>query len=555
MSEGSVGRVRVYLIGSGPGDPGLMTVRGMELLGRADVVVHDYLANPSLLAQAPRSAERVYVGKKGFSQHVTQDQINALLVEKARELSARLAGAPDPDRVGVIVRLKGGDPFVFGRGGEEALALREAGVDFEVVPGVTSGIAAPAYAGIPVTQRGVASSVTFVTGNEDPTKDESAVAWEALADLAGKGATLCFYMGMRNLGQICRQLTGRGVDGSTPVALVRWGTTPDQRTLVTTLSDAVDDATRAGMQAPVMIIVGPVVGLRQRLGSWFERRPLLGRRVVVTRSRAQASELSSRLRELGAEVLEFPTIEQVEPQSYEGLDAALGRLDSYDWVVFTSANGVAPFFDRLAASAEGRPRDARALRSCRVAAIGPATAQALRSHGIEPDVVPDRYVAEAVFERLSAAGDLRGTRVLIPRAQVARETLPEMLRAAGASVDVVTAYRTQVPADAGARAGRLAEMLEAREVDAVTFTSSSTARNLASNLGGGAATPPGQGQSPTEAARLLARSGAKLFAIGPVTSKTLLDLGMPSPVEARTYTIPGLVDAIVGEFGRDRATR
>lgn len=551
--------VCVYLIGSGPGDPDLMTVRGLELLERADIVVHDYLASPLLLSHASPSAEVIYVGKKGFTKHVTQDQINALLIEKARELSARIAsesGMASQEtaaREGVIVRLKGGDPFVFGRGGEEAQALSEAGVRFEVVPGVTSGIAAPAYAGIPVTQRGLSSSVTFITGNEDPAKNETAIAWDALADLSQKGGTLCFYMGMRNLSLITGELCRRGADDKTPVALVQWGTTARQKTLVSTLENVSRDAEAAGMQAPVMTVIGPVVRMRDKL-AWFESRPLLGKRIVVTRSRTQASALVERLRNLGADVIEFPTIEEVSPASYQELDSAIEHLASYDWIVFTSANGVDAFFERLSqndrdqrtsstlesrsgnaevdASQHGaRPHDARALAHARIAAIGPATARALARHGIDPDVVPQRYVAESVFDAIAAQGPLAGSRILIPRAQVARETLPELLRGAGATVDVAPAYRTQAPQDAAERASELAEALRRAEVDALTFTSSSTAANLAAILGDGSA-------------ELIRESGAKLFSIGPVTSKTLRGLGWNDIVEAKEYTIAGLVTAI-----------
>ena len=522
--------VTVYLVGAGPGDPGLMTARGVELLESADIVVYDYLANSALVDRVKPGAETVYVGKKGFSAHVTQDQINELLVQKARELEARGGG--------MLVRLKGGDPFVFGRGGEEALALVAAGIPFEVVPGVTSGIAAPAYAGIPVTHRGVSSSVTFITGHEDPTKNVSAIDWTALARLAQAGGTLCFYMGMRNLEMIAERLMAQGAAAETPVALVRWGTTNAQETLVAPLSDVARRAREEGFGAPAIILVGPVAGLRESL-AWFETRPLFGRTVVVTRSRSQASAFSVQLRALGAQVIEFPTIEFAEPDDFGPLDDAIGRLAGYDWVVFTSVNGVDAFFRRLAAR-EGGFTDARAFASVRVAAIGPATAERLEAHGIQADVLPDEYRGEAVFDAIEQASgrfgiELSQARVLVPRAQVAREALPELLRNAGAQVDVAPAYKTVLPAAAAADA--LVQRLEAGEVDAVTFTSSSTARNLLELLGGH-----------DDALR-----NARLFSIGPITTATLAKAGFTEVQEAAEYTIPGLVDALVNAYGTSDA--
>ena len=536
----------VYLVGSGPGDAGLVTVRGLELLRRADAVVYDYLAPAELLDEVPAGAERVYVGKKGFSAHVTQGEINELIVAKAREVAERGGSC--------VVRLKGGDPFVFGRGGEEALALAEAGVPFQVVPGVTSGVAAPAYAGIPVTHRTVASTVTFVTGHEDPTKNESSVDWAALAGLASAGGTLCFYMGMRNLGLVSGRLQEQGLPAGFPVALVQWGTTARQRTLVSTLSAVEEEAREVGIGAPAIILVGEAAKLRDEL-SWFERRPLFARRFAVTRSRSQASGLVARLRELGADVIEFPTIAFGEPDDFGPLDEALARLGDYDWVVFTSVNGVDAFFERL----DG---DARSLAGARVAAIGPATAARLAQHGIVADVVPREYRGEAVFEAMRdaderldnapgldnapvarcpkarEAGGLgqRATgalsspaRVLVARAQEAREALPELLRGAGAEVDVAAAYKTVVPDGDGA--AELARRLAAGDIDGVTFTSSSTARNLVALLGDDAA----------------ALRNATLFSIGPITSATLREAGFDDIVEASEYTIDGLLAAILEE--------
>jgi len=527
---------RVYLVGAGPGDPGLMTLRGQECLSRADVVIYDYLAGRAVLDSAAPSAELIFVGKKGFSEHVTQPEINACLIEQARRGEGRC-----------IVRLKGGDPFVFGRGGEEALALREAGIPFEVVPGVTAGVAAPAYAGIPVTHRTVASSVTLITGHETPDKDESSIDWEHLA--AGTG-TLCFYMGIRNLPLIAAKLTRYGRPGTTPVALVRWGTTARQETLVATLETVAQRAEEAHFQAPAIIVVGEVVALREQL-AWFEQRPLFGRSVVVTRSREQASALSEGLRALGAEVREYPTIEcrtrgveEAHRRAFSDLAGrgpqTVGRAagdpsadgawhpSRWDWVVFTSANGVESFFSLLAA--EGL--DARALAASQVAVMGPGTAQALGRHGVSVDCMPERFVAESAARALIERGVGEGTRVLLPRAAVARDILPGMLRDVGAQVEVLPVYDTVVP-DAPAQTEALVAALRAGEVDAITFSSSSTAKNLVEMLD----------RAVGEEGRRGLLADAKLVSIGPVTSDTLRGLGLQVSAEADPYTIPGLIAA------------
>ncbi|MDY3129339.1 MAG: uroporphyrinogen-III C-methyltransferase [Berryella intestinalis] len=543
----NVGSVCVYLVGAGPGDPGLMSVRGLSLLERADVVVYDYLSSDKLLEHARPDAELVFVGKKGFEKHIGQDEINRILVEKARELERRAqdggdanraprrAEGPSALRAPSVVRLKGGDPFVFGRGGEEALALAEAGIRFEVVPGMTSGIAAPAYAGVPVTHRGVSTSVTLVTGNEDPSKDASTVDWPSLAGLVKQGSTVCFYMGVRNLPLISEKLAACGAPSDVPVALVQWGTTTRQKTCIATLETAARKAREAGIEAPAIIVVGAVADLRERI-AWFEDRPLFGRRLVVTRSREQAGSLSSLLREQGAEVFELPTISIVDPESFDPLDTALSQLGSYDWLIFTSVNGVERFFERLGGS-ELRFRDARALATCRVAAIGPATAAKLRAHGIVADVVPGEYRAEAVHRALRDAGFSSGQRVLIPRALEAREVLPQLLRADGGEVDVVPAYRT-VAADSECLR-EFASLVEAGAIDGVTFASSSAVRNLTAALG-------------DRAAALLGRVG--LFSIGPITSDTVEKAGLEVTAEAAEFTIPGLVDALCEYFTSDRAS-
>jgi len=506
----------VYLIGAGPGDPGLMTVRGMECLAEADVVVYDYLANPRFLAGAREDAELIYVGKKGFTQHVTQDEINALLVEKAAEDGGK-----------IVARLKGGDPFIFGRGGEEALALREAGIPFEVVPGVSSGYAAPAYAGIPVTHRGVTTDVAFVTGHEDPTKETTDVRWDKLATAVG---TICFFMGIKNLPEISAKLIEHGRSPETPVALVRWGTTPRQETLVGTLADIAEEAAAANFKAPAITVVGEVVALREQL-SWFESKPLFGRTIVVTRSRAQASDLSVKLIDLGAEVLEFPVIRVTDPDSWEPVDQAVSNLQVYDWVVFTSVNGVERFFGRM----EHMDVDARQLAGCRVAAIGPATAARCMERGIRPDYVPGEYRAEGVLEGFCERGVGEGSRILIPRALEAREVLPDTLRERGAIVDVVPVYQTVLGQGEPSVVQRLAE----GSIDVVTFTSSSTVKNFFQLAEEGL--PQGTSVADTMADVLVA-------SIGPITSDTARDNGLTVGVEATEYTIHGLVQAMMDYY-------
>lgn len=500
----------VYLVGAGPGDPDLITVRGHTVLTAADVIVYDYLANDALLKLARPTAHLIFVGKKGFSEHVTQAEINACLIEKATK-----------DEHAVIVRLKGGDPFVFGRGGEEALALASEGIPFEVVPGVTAGVASPAYAGIPVTHRGVASSVTFVTGHETPEKEGSALNWKHLAHGAD---TLCFYMGVRNLPLITSRLMEAGRAPETPVALVRWGSLPQQEVLASTLSQAADDARAADFQAPAIIVVGDVVALRDEL-AWFERRPLHGKRVAVTRATTQASDTVAQLAAEGADVFEFPTIRIEHLGVTERAARAIDELPSYDWLVFTSKNGVDAFFADL----DARGLDARALGMVRIAAIGPATVTALEGRHLHADLMPDRYVAEEAAAALIATG-VHGKRVLIPRAEEAREILPELLREAGAVTDVVAVYRTV--ADDTAQAGEFATQLQKGAIDAVTFTSSSTVRNCVELLANACG-------SESEARDLL--NSTKLFSIGPITSATLAERGLRPTAEAETYTIDGLM--------------
>ncbi|HWV88201.1 MAG TPA: uroporphyrinogen-III C-methyltransferase [Capillimicrobium sp.] len=480
---------RVYLVGAGPGDPGLLTVRARELLDHADIVLTDRLVPPGILDGL--RAEVIDVGKVGGGEHVPQDETNRLLVEHAR------AGR-------TVVRLKGGDPFVFGRGGEEAQVLRRAGIPFEVVPGVTAGVAAAAYAGIPVTQRGVAPAVAFVTGHEDPGKPESQLDWPALAAFPG---TLVFYMGVRALPRIAAQLMAGGRPASEPAAVVQRGTLGDQRVVVATLERIADAAARAGMRPPSITVVGPVAGLARELAWLGEARPLSGLTVAVTRARAQASALAARLRALGATVVEAPAI-AIEP-----LPVTLPEIAAYDLLCVTSPNGAARLLEEVP--------DARALAGPAIAAIGPGTAAALREGGIVADVVPERAIAESLVDALR---DVPVTRALIARAQDARDVLPDALRARGAEVDVLALYRTvAAPLDDDARSA-------VDGADYVTFTSASSVRNA------------------LEAGATL--QGPRLVSIGPVTSAMLREHGLEPHVEASEHTPDGLVDALVADVAR-----
>lgn len=504
MSDGQA-RGKVYLVGAGPGDPGLVTVAAAKRLREADVVVYDRLAAPSLLQYARKGAELLFVGKEGGGMCADQTAINRLLVEKAGQGKR-------------VVRLKGGDPFVFGRGGEEAEALRVARIPFEVVPGVTSAVAVPAYAGIPVTHRGLAASFAVITGHEDPAKEESGIRWDRIAQGAD---TLVFLMGVRTLAEIVRQLVAHGRPESTPVAVIRWGTTPEQRTVTGTLGDIVHKVEAAGLAPPAVTVVGEVVRLRERL-SWFETRPLFGKRVLVTRTRRQASALTGVLAEEGAVPVELPTIE-IEPMVEEAeVEAALVDLQAgrYAWVVFTSANAVEIWFALM----RERGLDARAFAGSNVAAIGPATAAALSQWGIVADLVPREFLSEGVLEALlPSVGS--GDRVLVPRAEGARPELVEGLRAAGVSVDEVALYRASAPRQAPPDA---LAALRAGAIDIVTFTSSSTVRNLVALLGGD-----------VECLRK-----PLVACIGPVTAATARELGMRVDVVAAEHTIEGLVAAL-----------
>ena len=496
---------KVYLIGAGPGDPGLITVKGLECIEKADVIIYDYLASPMFLQHAKKNAEIIYVGKKGGDHTLSQDKISALIVEKAN------TGL-------TVARLKGGDPFIFGRGAEEVEELIKAGISFEIVPGVTSAIAAPAYAGIPLTHRSFTSTVAFVTGHEDPTKEESSINWAALAKGMG---TIVFLMGVKNLPNITSQLIGHGMDNDTPVALVQWGTTSRQFTITGTLDNIVERVKSAGLKSPAIIIVGQVIKLRETM-QWFENRPLMGKRIVVTRAREQASELVKVLSDLGAECLECPTIKVVPPDDWKPLDTAIENLFSYDWLVFTSVNGVNFFFERLFK----QNRDVRALSNLRTASIGPATAKRMFDFGLKSDIVPKSYMAESVIEAF-AQEDIKGKRVLLPRAKEARPILPVELAKMGAEVNEVTAYRTEEVRD---NVDILMTGLEQGTVDLITFTSSSTVKNFHAII------PPAKFND--------LMKGVTIAAIGPITADTAKELGIDIHIIAKSYTIPGLCDAI-----------
>ncbi len=496
----------VSLVGAGPGDPGLISVKGLRLLRTADAIVYDRLVDKRLLNDARADAELTDVGKIPGKRINRQEDINNLLVGLGK------AGKR-------VVRLKGGDPFVFGRGGEEAEALAAAGVSFEIVPGITSAIAAPAYAGIPLTHRKLASSFTVVTGSEDPTKSDSAVDWQALAKVSD---TLVILMGQSNLRSIVEALMQHGRSASTPVALVQWGTEPYQRTLVATLSDVVEKAVANGIGAPAVTIVGEVARLRDTI-RWFDNRPLFGKRVLVTRTRTQAGALSEMLTQRGAQPIELPTIEIQQIDEHAALDKALNGVCEYDWIIFTSTNAVDVVFNRMATL----ELDARALHGVQIAAIGPATKRRIREQGIIADFTPSTFVAESVADELSALG-MDGRRVLLPQAEIARDVLRSGLAEQGAVVDTIAVYRTVTPQDT---TERLRHILS-QGIDLATFTSSSTVTNLVELL-----------DDNTDGLK-----DATIACIGPVTAERAVELGLKVDVMAAQHTIAGLMEAVESHF-------
>lgn len=502
--EGSIQKGVVYLAGSGPGDPGLVTLRCNELLRGCDCIVYDALVTPEIMATANPLAEKIYVGKRGAQHAVEQPDINNILLQKARAGNS-------------VLRLKGGDPYLFGRGAEEALHLIENGVSVETIPGVTAGIAAPAYAGIPVTHREHASAVAFVTGHEDPTKPESALDWAALS----KVGTLCFYMGIKNLGRIASQLS-KHLPTSTPVAVIEWGTTRRQRTVSGTLETIENIVRENKIQAPALTVVGQVVQYREKL-NFFERAPLFGKRIIVTRARAQASDLADGLQKLGCSVYEFPTI-RIAPAEHSQLADAVKTLASgtLDWVVLTSVNGV----DALFAEMAKQGFDARSFRA-KAAAIGSATARRLSEHGVTPDLIPPEYVAESIVESLQKVGEIAGRKFLLTRADIARSELPAALKRLGGIVTDAEAYRTILETEGQEDA--LAALTQ-DGIDAVTFTSASTARNFVQILG------------PERMQKILANKRIEFLSIGPITSQAMKECGIPIHAEAPVHDIPGLLD-------------
>lgn len=504
MSKG-----KVFLVGAGPGDPKLITVRGLETIKLADCIVYDRLASPRLLAHARADVELIYCGKLPDRHTLTQEEINQLLVEKALEGK-------------VVTRLKGGDPSIFGRVGEEAEELARHDIPFEIVPGITSGIAAPAYAGIPVTHRDFNSSLAIVTGHERPDKTETSINWEKLATAVG---TIIFYMGVGNLPYIREQLIKYGRSPQTPVALVRWGTTVDQETLVGTLADIVEKREAAGLANPAIIIVGEVVQLREKL-QWFEKKPLFGKRVLVTRARSQASELSERIAELGGEAYEFPLVKMIPPRDPSPLDEAISQIATFDWVIFTSPNGVSFFFKRL----RELGADIRQMKA-RLAAVGPKTAEALAEKGLNVSVLPGEFHAEGLLDSLQ--DQLKpGQKVLLPRADIAREVLPRQLKERGLEVTGVDTYETVIDAQ---NAAETIELFKEKAISIVTFTSSSTVKNFVQAL------------AQENLQELL--EGVQIACIGPVTADTAKELGLAPDIVAKDFSIQGLLDALLTNGG------
>lgn len=506
---------KVYLVGAGPGDKGLLTLKGLRCLQKADVVVYDFHINAQVLNLIDHDAELIYAGKRGGFHEMTQDEINAALVKKAHEGKT-------------VCRLKGGDPFVFGRGAEEAQVLHEEGIEFEIVPGISSAIAVPAYAGIPLTHRKVASSFAVITGNEEPDKETSAINWP---EMAHGFDTLVFLMGVKNIASITEKLLEYGKPVDTPAAVIRWGTRPDQKTVTGTLGDIARLVQESGIKPPAVMVVGKVVSLRETL-NWYEKKPLFGHRVVLTRDYTGDYDI---LDELGAEILEFPTIEIVPPESWTELDRCIERMDTYDWLVFTSANGFKYFFNRLLTL----DRDMRDLKGVRICAIGAKTAEMVRKSALKVDLVPEEFNAEGLVHAFvekaqdNGAESLKGLRILLPRAETAREVFPERVRELGGEIDTPAAYRAINPK---IHTRRLERFLKEGKVTVVTFTSAATFTNLRESIG-------------EENLRLLKQ--ATLAAIGPVTAKAVALAGLTVEIMPETATVKAMVDAIVA-WARNR---
>ena len=499
---------KVYIIGAGPGDPGLITVKALQCLRDADVVIYDHLVSEEVLGYAGEKARLVYAGKQGAHHPLPQDKINALILKEAGEGN-------------IVARLKGGDPFIFGRGGEEAGLLAKAGLPFEIVPGVSSAVAAPAYAGIPLTHRRYSSTVTFVTGHESPTKEDSDIDWKAMA----AAGTLVVLMGVKNLPHIVAKLTSNGKDPATPTALIRWGTTPQQETIVAPLHDIVQTAEARNFRSPAVLVVGAVVSLREQL-SWFEKQPLFGKGIVITRPKEQSEEFAQLLRHQGARVIFFPTIKIVPTAAGQKLDQAIGSIEAYQWLIFTSANGAKIFFQRFSEL----DRDIRDLKGVRICTIGPATAAVVEERGIKVDLVPESFVAEGVVVAFQNIG-ISGQRVLLPRAEVARDVIPEGLAQLGAQVDVVNVYRT---VSSGVECGGLKELISRGDVDVLTFTSPSIFKNFREIMGADFHLP----------------AGIRIACIGPVTAAAVRKAGLKIDIMPETYTVPGTTEAMVDFFSK-----
>lgn len=498
----------VYLIGAGPGDPGLFTIKGQRILSAADVVVYDYLVNTKLLEYTNPSAEIIYVGKKAGQKERSQEDINNLLINTAKQGKN-------------VARLKGGDPFVFGRGGEEAKALWDEGIPFEIVPGITSVSAVPAYAGIPLTHRDINSSFAVVTGHEDPTKDESNIPWDSLSVID----TVVILMGMKNLSYNMNQLIKAGKPEDTPVGIVSWGTYPMQSVITGTVGTIEHLAQqRDDIDSPAVVIIGNVVKLRE-FAAWYERKPLFGKTVLVTRAKEQSETFVRLLEDMAARVIEFPTIEIVPPPSFTELDNAIEDIGLYSWLIFTSVNGVNSFFDRFS----DLERDIRDLYGIKLAAIGQKTAEAVQAKGIRVEIVPEDYKAEGLISKFERE-DLKGRKILIPRAKVARDILPEMLRAMGAKVDVVTSYISKRPDNGIAK--NIRSLIDNKKIDVITFTSSSTAENFFNAVG--------------DIKRLSTKT--VIACIGPITASTVRSLGYEPKIVSREYTVENLTNEITQYF-------
>ncbi len=508
MTDPSKKPGRVFLVGAGPGDVGLLTLRGKECLERADVVVYDYLVNWNMMRFAKENAETIYAGKKEGHATITQDEINALLIQKAREGKT-------------VVRLKGGDPFIFGRGGEEAMALKKAGIAFTIVPGVTSPVGVAAYAGIPLTHRDFSSTVSIITGSNEKDQVDMRIDWEKIASRSG---TLVFLMGARKLPQICDNLMRFGKDPDTPIAVIQWGTTARQRTWTGTLKTIVAIAAKEKIAPPALTIIGEVVNMKPLI-EWYETLPLFGKTVVITRAEDQADSMFELLQESGAEPVSFPVIQTVAPESWDPFDQALSRISEYHGLIFTSVNGVKFFMRRL----KETDQDIRDLKGVRIYTIGPKTEEALRAFGIRVDVVPQDFVAESLIESLTGEG-VKGKRFLIPRAKIAREILPDQLLDMGAEVDVVPAYQTVAPT-------RKNEDFERRlkdgAIDIITFTSSSTVTNFLERIG-------------PELRPYL--KNVTIACIGPITADTAREQGLNVDILPKQYTVDALVRAIEDRF-------